>query len=61
MAINYFVTGDITNKAIQDNVDELFEELRPAIEKVVSSIVDDMIFKTVEENIPFDKLFPNIP
>lgn len=55
------VLGDLTNQVIHDNIDELFNELKPVLEKVIGSVVDDLLFKGIEENIPFDKLYPNIP
>lgn len=61
MKIYFCITGEITNKAIQDNVDELFEELKPIVEKVLKELVENVILKNIEENIPFDKLYPNIP
>lgn len=56
--IRYF-SDKITNKVIEDNVDELFNELKPALEKVVTEIYENLLFKGFEDNVPFDKLLPN--
>lgn len=57
---NFWITGDITNKAIQDNADDLFAELKPSFEKVISNIVENY-YSNIDDNISFDKLYPNIP
>ncbi|KAG5895537.1 hypothetical protein JTB14_010681 [Gonioctena quinquepunctata] len=51
----------ITNKVINDNVDELFEELRPVLEKVMTNVIEDLVLKAFESQIPMDKLYPPIP
>lgn len=58
---NFWIPGDITNQAIQDNIEELFAEFKPSFERVIGSIVDNLLFKNIDDNIPFDKLYPNIP
>ncbi|XP_045461512.1 circadian clock-controlled protein daywake-like [Harmonia axyridis] len=47
-----------TNEVIQDNVDKLFEDLRPVIEKVITSLIEDLIFRVLANNVPYDKLYP---
>ncbi|CAG9857659.1 unnamed protein product [Phyllotreta striolata] len=53
--------SNITNKVINDNVNELFQDLKPVLEKVVTNIMQDLLFKSIEGQIPFQKLYPPIP
>ncbi|CAG9769359.1 unnamed protein product [Ceutorhynchus assimilis] len=50
-----------TNKAINDNVDELFAELKPVVEQTLSQILEDLLFKSIIQNIPFADLYPVNP
>ncbi|CAG9768275.1 unnamed protein product [Ceutorhynchus assimilis] len=50
-----------TNKAINDNVDVLFGELKPVVEHAISRILEDLLFKTIIETIPYDELYPIDP
>ncbi|XP_060517809.1 uncharacterized protein LOC132696792 [Cylas formicarius] len=50
--------NDVTNKAINDNVDELFAELKPVVEQTLTSILEDILFKSLFVNIPYDNLYP---
>lgn len=45
--IRYF-SDKITNKVIEDNVDELFNELKPALEKVVTEIYENLLLKDLK-------------
>ncbi|KAK9879052.1 hypothetical protein WA026_003867 [Henosepilachna vigintioctopunctata] len=47
-----------TNEVIQDNVEKLFDDLKPVIEKVITSLVEDLIFSIIANNVPYDKLYP---
>ncbi|KAL3279160.1 hypothetical protein HHI36_016674 [Cryptolaemus montrouzieri] len=47
-----------TNAVIKDNVERLFEDLKPVIEKVINSMIEDLLFKLLTENVPYDKLYP---
>lgn len=51
----------ITNKVISDNINELFLDLKPVLEKVMTEILEDVLFKAIEGQIPFDELYPPIP
>uniref|UniRef100_A0A6P7G0V7 Uncharacterized protein LOC114334791 n=1 Tax=Diabrotica virgifera virgifera TaxID=50390 RepID=A0A6P7G0V7_DIAVI len=51
----------ITNKVINDNVSELFEDLKPVLEKILTGILEDLLLKALESQIPFDMLYPPIP
>ncbi|CAH1163962.1 unnamed protein product [Phaedon cochleariae] len=53
--------NNVTNKVISDNIDELFEDIRPVIDKVLTNILEDFLLKAVEGQVPFDKLYPPIP
>ncbi|KAH1024379.1 hypothetical protein HUJ05_003870 [Dendroctonus ponderosae] len=50
-----------TNKAINDNADELVIELKPVLEDLISKILEDLLFKTISNNIPWDDLYPINP
>lgn len=50
-----------TNKAINDNVDELFEELKPVVEETLSKIMENILLKSFIENIPWADLYPVNP
>lgn len=52
-----FVSDSITNKVINDNVGELFEDLRPVLEEVITQIIENLIFKSLESQVPFDILY----
>lgn len=54
----YSFPAKATNEVIQDNVDKLFEDLRPVIEKVITSLIEDLIFRVLANNVPYDKLYP---
>lgn len=47
----------ITNKVINDNANELFEDLRPVIEEVITRILEDLILKALESQVPLEKLY----
>jgi len=47
-----------TNKAINDNVDVLFGELKPVVEQTISTIMEDLLLKSFIEVIPWDDLYP---
>lgn len=47
----------ITNKVISENINELFEDLRPVLEEVITRILEDLILKALESQVPFDKLY----
>ncbi|KAJ3654887.1 hypothetical protein Zmor_014040 [Zophobas morio] len=48
----------VTNTVINDNVNELFEDLKPVIEKIITNVIEQWLFKGLEDNVPFDKLYP---
>lgn len=50
-----------TNKAINDNASELFVELKPVLEDVINKVLEDLLFKTISNNIPWDELYPVNP
>lgn len=54
----FYFSDKLTNKVIGENVDDLFEDLRPVLEEVITRIVEDLILKALESQIPFDKLYP---
>lgn len=56
-----FILDEATNKAINDNADELFEELKPVVEQLLSKIVADLLIKSIIENIPWRLLYPVNP
>lgn len=47
----------ITNQVINENANELFEDLRPVLEEVITRILEDLVLKALESQIPFDKLY----
>ncbi|XP_050308638.1 protein takeout-like [Anthonomus grandis grandis] len=53
--------NEATNKAINDNVDELFAELKPVVETTLSKIMEDLLLKSIINNIPWDELYPVNP
>ncbi|XP_030766704.1 protein takeout-like [Sitophilus oryzae] len=50
--------GEVTNKAINDNIDELFSELKPVIEQTISKIMEDVLLKSLMGRVPYNKLYP---
>ncbi|RZC36740.1 uncharacterized protein BDFB_006178, partial [Asbolus verrucosus] len=48
----------VTNNVINDNVNELFEDLKPVIEQIITNIYEQWLFRALEDNVPFDKLYP---
>lgn len=56
-SLTFYISDNITNKVINDNVGELFEDLRPVLEEVITKILEDLILKALESQIPFDKLY----
>ncbi|XP_050309980.1 uncharacterized protein LOC126745968 [Anthonomus grandis grandis] len=50
-----------TNKAINDNVDMLFEDLKPVVEHTLSRILEDVLLKSIIDSIPWDELYPVNP
>ncbi|XP_066251415.1 uncharacterized protein [Euwallacea similis] len=50
-----------TNTAINNNVDVLFEELKPVIETAISEIMENLLINTITSNIPYDDLYPVSP
>ncbi|KAF7282502.1 hypothetical protein GWI33_002605 [Rhynchophorus ferrugineus] len=50
--------NDVTNKAINDNVNELFGELKPVLEETITRIMEDLLLKHIAKNIPYDYLYP---
>ncbi|RZC36739.1 JHBP domain containing protein [Asbolus verrucosus] len=51
------ILAKATNEVIHDNLKELVEEIKPAIEEVMTRVVQDLIFKSVAR-IPYDELYP---
>lgn len=45
------------NDVIKDNIDLLFEDFKPVIEKIVSSFIEDLIYKKLEDQVAFDNLY----
>ncbi|XP_066156554.1 uncharacterized protein [Euwallacea fornicatus] len=50
-----------TNAAINDNVDVLFEELKPVVEATISEIMENLLIKSIINKIPYDELYPVSP
>ncbi|XP_044268677.1 uncharacterized protein LOC123013889 [Tribolium madens] len=50
----------VTNTVINDNVNELFEDLKPVIQQIITNIVEQWLFRALEDNVPFDKLYPRV-
>lgn len=48
----------VTNKAISDNINELFSELKPVVEETITRIMEDLLLKHIALNIPYDHLYP---
>ncbi|KAL1490584.1 hypothetical protein ABEB36_013253 [Hypothenemus hampei] len=46
------------NKAINDNVDQLFQDIKPVVEETISTIMADLLLKSIIHNIAFDELYP---
>lgn len=46
-----------TNNVIKDNINDLVLEVKPEIEKAMTTIIEQLIIKTIY-NIPYDKLYP---
>ncbi|XP_056641288.1 uncharacterized protein LOC130447991 isoform X3 [Diorhabda sublineata] len=53
--------SEITNKIINDNINELFQDLKPVLEKIMTEILEDMLLKAIEGQVPFDELYPPLP
>lgn len=51
-------SDNLTNRIIADNIDVLFEELKPVLEEVIGHIAEDLLFKALEGNVPFNRLYP---
>ncbi|XP_044750407.1 uncharacterized protein LOC123310806 [Coccinella septempunctata] len=47
-----------TNDVISDNIDILFEEIKPVLEKVITNFMEDILLSALEGQVPFDKLYP---
>lgn len=43
---------------INDNIKELFQEVKPVIENIITKIGEELLFKSLEGAIPFAKLYP---
>lgn len=52
------VTAKATNAVINDNIKELFQEVKPVIENIITKIGEELLFKSLEGAIPFAKLYP---
>ncbi|XP_049822910.1 protein takeout [Aethina tumida] len=50
--------NSVTNRIINDNVDVLFEEIRPVIEKILTDVLNNILLQAFETQIPFDDLYP---
>ncbi|KAL3282196.1 hypothetical protein HHI36_005390 [Cryptolaemus montrouzieri] len=47
-----------TNDVITDNIDVLFEDLKPVLEQFITDILQGLLLKTLEDQVPYDKLYP---
>ncbi|KAK9888495.1 hypothetical protein WA026_000746 [Henosepilachna vigintioctopunctata] len=46
-----------TNDVITDNINVLFEDLKPVIEKIVTNLIEKLVLEALENQVPFDKLY----
>lgn len=58
---NYLFTGEVTNKAINENIDELFKDFKPVVDHTLSRIIEDLLTKSIIGNVPYDELYPVNP
>ncbi|XP_074028783.1 protein takeout-like isoform X1 [Leptinotarsa decemlineata] len=49
--------GELTNKLINDNADEIFRQTTPFFEELLTTIIEDILLKALAQ-VPYDKLFP---
>ncbi|CAG9821091.1 unnamed protein product [Phaedon cochleariae] len=49
--------AEVTNKLINDNADELFGEIQPVLEQVMTNLLNDVILGAFIRQIPYDKLY----
>ncbi|XP_045471922.1 uncharacterized protein LOC123678764 [Harmonia axyridis] len=47
-----------TNQVISDNIDVLFEDLKPVLEKVITDYLENILLAALEDQVPFAKLYP---
>lgn len=55
---NGLLLAKATNDVINDNIQELFHEVKPVLERIITQIGEELLFKTIEGAIPFGKLYP---
>lgn len=54
----FFLLAKVTNDVINDNIQELFHEVKPVLENIITRIGEGLLFKSLESAIPFSKLYP---
>ncbi|XP_023014601.1 protein takeout [Leptinotarsa decemlineata] len=49
--------GDTMNKLINNNIDEIFRQVTPFFEELLTNIADNLLLRAFTQ-VPYDKLFP---
>ncbi|KAL1490583.1 hypothetical protein ABEB36_013252 [Hypothenemus hampei] len=52
------ILNEAANKAINDNIDELFQDVKPVFEEAINEIMSNLLIKGITDYIPFDELYP---
>lgn len=61
MFVKYLIVEQLANSVIKENVDVLFDDLKPQIEKIFTELLVDKIVNPFQKNVPVDQQFPGFP